>query len=106
VAAPGPPVEIEVGQHHRQDHPPAHRDERVEQGAGAGLGADGDVRRDGRRATYLRRLDQVLGDGAGTLGDLQQRPATAGGDELVAQGCLAGGEPVGFVHDSTLPACP
>ena len=55
------PVQVEVGQHHRQEHPLARAAQRVEQQAGAGLAADRDVRRHGGRPAYLRRGQQVLG---------------------------------------------
>ena len=49
----GRPVEVVVGLQERQHDPRARATQRVEQRAGAGLGADRDVRRDGGRAAYL-----------------------------------------------------
>ena len=82
------PVEVEVRQHDGQDDALAQADEGVEQGGGAGLGADRDVRRHGGRAAYLRRRQHVLGQGPRGVPDLEQPAAVAGGHQLVAQGEL------------------
>ena len=79
------PVEVVVGQQHRQDHPLAGRGQRVEEGAGAGLRADRDVRRHGGRAAYLRVREQVGRDRPRGLAHLEQRTPRAGGDELVTE---------------------
>ena len=69
---------------------PAAR-ERVEQGAGAGLAADRDVRRDGGRPAYLRSGQQVLRDGRARA--RRGRPAgrrSRAASELVAERELGG----------------
>ena len=82
------PVEVEVRQHDGQHHALAQADEGVDQGGGAGLGADRDVRRHGGRASYLRGRQHVLGDGPRGVPDLEQPAPVAGGHQLVAQGEL------------------
>ena len=68
----------------------AEADQAVEQGGGARLVADRDVRRHGGRPAYLRGRQDVLRDRPGGLADLDQRPVATTGHQLVAQGELRG----------------